>query len=206
MFNVQLFIDTSEKKKVLQYKNLGLISGCTTNPKIMSKQNVGDREAKLEQLSEIIDGPVSGEVTTNNKPGIVKEAEQINSIGENINVKIPANRPGFAALSELQDVSVNMTACMSPSQVFAAEKAGADYASLFMGRISDMGFDPAKAIEKSNRLADELDIIVGSIRKVQDIQDAFLAGADIVTTPPKFIDEMITHKKTDEAVEEFLES
>ena len=138
---------------------------------------------------------------------MVKQAKEISKIGENVNVKIPANKPGFKALSELEDVKVNMTACMSPGQVLLADKAGAEYASLFMGRISDMGHDPTEVISKSFELtSDSTKIIVGSIRKVHDIQEAFLAGADIVTTPPKFIDQMIENKKTDEAVNEFLNS
>jgi transaldolase len=202
---MRLFIDTSSHEDVTEYQDLGIIDGCTTNPKIMSDQNINDWEARLKKLSKIVDGPVSGEVTTNNTEEIIEQARQISSIGENVNVKIPANKPGFRALSQLDDLSINMTACMSTSQVVLAEKAGADYVSIFMGRISDMGFNPEKTIENSNNLVEDTAIIVGSIRKVQDIQRAFLSGADIVTTPPRFLDEMINHEKTDEAVKEFLD-
>ncbi len=202
---MRLFIDTSSREHVTEYQDLGIIDGCTTNPKIMSEQNVNDWEARLRKLSKIVDGPVSGEVTTNNTEEIIKQARHISSIGDNVNVKIPANKPGFRALSQLDDLSINLTACMSTSQVVLAEKAGADYASIFMGRISDMGFNPEKTIENSNNLVEDTEIIVGSIRKVQDIQRAFLSGADIVTTPPRFLDEMIDHEKTDEAVREFLD-
>jgi transaldolase len=202
---MRLFIDTSSREHITEYQDLGIIDGCTTNPKIMSEQNVNDWDARLRKLSRIVDGPVSGEVTTNDTEEIIEQARRISSIGDNVNVKIPANKPGFRALSRLDDISINMTACMSTSQVILAEKAGADYASIFMGRISDMGSDPEKTIENSNNLVEDIDIIVGSIRKVQDIQRAFLSGADIVTTPPRFLDEMINHKKTDEAVKEFLE-
>lgn len=202
---MRLFIDTSNHEYVTEYQDLGIIDGCTTNPKIMSDQNVNDWEARLRKLSKIVDGPVSGEVTTNNTEEIIEQARHISSIGDNLNVKIPANKPGFRALSQLDDLSINMTACMSTSQVVLAEKAGADYASIFMGRISDMGFNPEKTIENSNNLVEDTDIIVGSIRKVQDIQRAFLSGADIVTTPPRFLNEMINHEKTDEAVKEFLD-
>lgn len=204
---MKLFIDTSDKKKIEKYQNQGLIEGCTTNPKIMAEDGVSDWENQLKEISKLTDGPVSGEVTSNHKDEIIKQARKISKIGENVNVKIPANKPGFKALSELDDVKVNMTACMSPSQVFLAEKAGAEYASLFMGRISDMGHEPSEVISKSSELTTKsTKIIVGSIRKVHDIQEAFLAGADIVTTPPEFINQMIENKKTDEAVREFLES
>lgn len=204
---MKIFIDTSKKKKIIEYQEMGFVDGCTTNPKIMAKEGVKDWKKKLQELSEIVEGPVSGEVTTNNHREMVKQAKEISKIGENVNVKIPANKPGFKALSELEDVKVNMTACMSPGQVLLADKAGAEYASLFMGRISDMGHDPTEVISKSFELtSDSTKIIVGSIRKVHDIQEAFLAGADIVTTPPKFIDQMIENKKTDEAVNEFLNS
>lgn len=204
---MKIFIDTSKKEEITEYQEMGFVSGCTTNPKIMAKDGVEDWKKKLRELSKIVEGPVSGEVTTNDHKEMVEQAREISKIGENVNVKIPANKPGFKALSELEDVKVNMTACMSPGQVFLAEKAGAEYASLFMGRISDMGHDPAEVISKSSEMTTEsTKIIVGSIRKVHDIQEAFLAGADIVTTPPKFIDQMIENKKTDEAVNEFLNS
>ena len=203
---MKLFIDSSDEKKIEQYQNLGIIDGCTTNPKIMANEGVEDWRGKLKELSKMVDGPISGEVTTNNKDEIVQQAREINSIGENVNVKIPANKPGFEALSELEEVSVNMTACISVNQVLLAEKAGADYASIFMGRISDMGSDPIQVIEESSELVEDTEIIIGSVRKVHDIQEAFLAGADIVTGPPEFIEEMIEHRKTDEIVEEFMEA
>lgn len=203
---MKLFIDTSKVEEISKYQDLGIVEGCTTNPKIMVEEDVEDWRTKLEQLSEIVEGSLSAEVTTNNAEEMVKQARELNLIGKNVNIKIPANRPGFKALSKLEDVDVNMTACMSPSQVLLAEKAGAEYASIFMGRISDMGNDPLEVIEKSSAMVESTDIIVGSIRKVYDIQEAFLAGADIVTTPPRFIGQMIEHKKTEEAVNEFLES
>ena len=203
---MKLFIDTSDVEKVKEYQKLGVIVGCTTNPKIMADEGIEDWRAKLKELSQIVEGPVSGEVTTNDEDEMVNQAREISSIGENVNVKIPANRPGFKAVSRLEDLEVNMTACMSPSQVYLAEKAGAEYASIFMGRVSDMGYDPGNVIENASEMTESTEIIVGSIRKVQDIQEAFLSGADIVTTPSKFIDQMIEHRKTDEAVREFLES
>ena len=203
---MKLFIDTSDVEKIEEYQDLGFIEGCTTNPKIMADEAVNDWESKLEELSQLVEGPVSGEVTTNDEDEMVKQARKISSIGENVNVKIPANKPGFRAVSRLEEVKINMTACMSPNQVFLAEKAGAEYASIFMGRVSDMGYNPSKVIEESSELCNDTKLIVGSIRKVYDIQNAFLSGADIVTTPPEFIDKMVEHQKTDEAVKEFLNS
>ena len=202
---MKLFIDTSDERKIRKYQELGFIDGCTTNPKIMADEGVSDWKNKLKDLSSLVNGPVSGEVTSNDKEEIVRQAREISNIGENVNVKIPANKPGFRAASELNNVEINMTACMSPGQVFLANKAGVRYASLFMGRISDLGYDPAEVISKSSQLTDDsTSIIVGSIRKVHDVQEAFLAGADIVTVPPEFVDEMIENKKTDEIIEEFL--
>lgn len=203
---MKLFIDTSEVEKVEEYHRMGFVEGCTTNPKIMAKDGVKDWESRLEELSEIMEGPVSGEVTTNDEDEMVEQARKISEIGENVNVKIPANRPGFRAVSRLEDIQINMTACMSPGQVFLAEKAGAEYASIFMGRVSDMGYDPCTVIQEASELCEDTKIIVGSIRKVHDIQEAFLSGADIVTARPEFIDEIIENRKTDEMVREFIES
>lgn len=204
---MKLFIDTSKKNKIREYQELGIIQGCTTNPKIIAQDGVKQWKNRLEEISKIVEGPISAEVTTNQPQEMIKQARELSKISENINVKIPANKQGFKAASELENVEINMTACMSPNQVFLAEKVGADYASIFMGRISDMGYDPSKVIEKSQKISsDSTEIIIGSIRKVYDIQEAFLSGADIVTTPPKYLDEMIEHQKTKESVDEFLES
>jgi transaldolase len=89
-----------------------------------------------------------------------------------------------------------------------AAAAGANYVSLFYGRIRDIGYDAASVVREVRATFREraaaCEIIVGSIRHIADISESFQAGADIVTVPPKFFRSMVSHPKTDEAVRQFV--
>jgi transaldolase len=97
---------------------------------------------------------------------------------------------------------------MSYNQAIMAANAGADFVSIFWGRIRDVGYDAATVVRSVRQTFVEWKapskIIVGSIRQMIDINEAFQAGADIVTIPPKFLPQMCTHPKTDEAVRQFV--
>ena len=103
---------------------------------------------------------------------------------------------------------MNCTCCMSFTQALLAAQAGSDFVSLFYGRIRDHGTDPTEVVRQVRTALAEngvgSEIIVGSIRQVEDITEAFAAGAHIVTVPPQFFREMAWHEKTDEVVKQFL--
>ncbi len=206
----KIFIDTSDLEKIEETQNLGIIDGCTTNPKILAKEGVEDFEEEMKKVLELVEGPVSIEVTSNDTEEMIRQALEFDSWGNNVAVKLPMNKNGLEATRKVSDkgVDVNLTACMAPDQVLLAAKAGARYASIFMGRVGDMGYDAEKVIEDSVELIEdyETEIIIGSIRKTYDIQRAFLAGADIVTVPPQYFDKLIHNPRTESSIEEFLES
>ncbi len=206
----KIFIDTSDLEKIEETQNLGIIDGCTTNPKILAKEGVEDFEEEMRKVLELVEGPISIEVTSNDTEEMIRQALEFDSWGDNVVVKLPMNKNGLEATRKVSDkgVDVNLTACMAPDQVLLAAKAGARYASIFMGRVGDMGYDAEKVIEDSVELIEdyETEIIIGSIRKTYDIQRAFLAGADIVTVPPQYFDKLIHNPRTESSIEEFLES
>jgi transaldolase len=123
---------------------------------------------------------------------------------------VPIGWDELAVIRELKvrGIRVNCTCCMSFNQAIMAAAAGADFVSLFFGRIRDIGYDARAVVESVHRVFKEraipAEIIVGSIRHICDINEAFMAGADIVTVPPQFFRQMVSHPKTDEAVNQFL--
>lgn len=205
----KIFIDTGSLEEIEKAKEYGIIDGCTTNPKILSKEENLSFEERMKDILEIVDGPVSIEVTSNDLGKMVQQAEKFDSWGENVVIKLPMTENGLKAtkIASEKDIDVNVTACMSPDQVLLAAKAGARFASIFMGRVGDMGYDAEKVIEDASELIEgyETEIIIGSVRKAYDVQRALLAGADIVTVPPEYIGKLLHNPRTESSIDEFLE-
>src|SRR5260370_34021881 len=130
---------------------------------------------------------------------------------EGLNVRVPIGWDELALIRELKTrgIRVNCTCCMSFNQAIMASAAGADFVSLFYGRIRDIGYDARSVVESVHRVFKERsvssEIIVGSFRHVCDINDAFMAGADIVTVPPQFFREMVVPPHTGDAVTHVLQ-
>lgn len=203
-----IFIDTGDVDAIRQAQGLGVIDGCTTNPKILSSID-RDFEELMREILDLVDGPVSIEVTSNEEEEMVEQARRFDSWGDNAVVKLPMNVPGLRATNTVgaAGVDVNVTACMAPNQALLAAKAGARYASIFMGRVGDMGYDAETVIRDAVQLLDPFDteLIVGSIRKAYDVNRAFLAGADVVTVPPGFLENLVDNPRTESSIDEFLE-
>lgn len=206
----RLFIDTSDIKEIKKAQRKGIVDGCTTNPKILANEGVEDFEKQMKKVLDLVDGPVSIEVTSNDLGEMVDQSLKFDSWGENAVVKLPMTENGLRATNIVsrEGVDVNLTACMSPDQVFLASKAGARYASIFMGRVGDMGYDAERVIENAAELIEEEDteIIIGSVRKAYDVQRALLAGADIVTVPPQYFEKLVHNPRTESSIDEFLDS
>ncbi len=210
---MELFIDTANVEEIREAISWGCISGATTNPMIMSKEKQDggyNFHDKIMEIVEIVKNPVSVEVTREDVNGMVEEAITYASWHPHIVIKIPMGTAGLKAVNVLEnyeDVRTNVTAIMAANQAILAALSGATYASIFYGRVSDMGYDPSEVIEQTASLYKDKNvktkIIVGSIRNMLDINKAFLAGADIVTVPFKFLKAMASNLKTDETVKEF---
>jgi len=208
---MELFIDTANVEEIAEAILWGCVSGATTNPMIMSKEKSGyNFHDKIMKIVDLVKNPVSVEVTEESVEGMVKEAKIYASWHPYIAIKIPMGIEGLKAVSILEkeeNVRTNVTAIMATNQALLAALSGATYASIFYGRVSDMGYDPTEVISQTAKLyrAGNLKtkIIVGSIRNMLDINKAFLAGADIVTVPFKFLKAMTQNLKTEETVKEF---
>ena len=206
---MKFFIDTANIDQIREAEAMGILDGVTTNPSLIAKEN-GDFKEILKEITKIVDGPISGEVVALDYDGMMKEAEELASIHENIVVKIPLIKEGIKAVKSLTSMGIktNVTLCFSPAQAILAAKAGATYISPFVGRLDDIshvGMDLVEQIAQIYANYDyETEIIVASIRNPLHIIEAGLIGADIVTVPFNVIEQLFKHPLTDIGIEKFL--
>jgi len=185
------------------------VDGVTTNPSLVAKEG---REFKglLKEICDLVDGPVSAEVVSLEKEGMVREARDLAGMAENIVVKIPLVEEGLKAVKVLaqEGIKTNVTLCFSPTQALMAAKAGAAYISPFVGRLDDISHRGMELAEQIITIYDnygfETEVIVASVRNAIHVVEAALMGADIATIPFKVISQLIKHPLTDIGLEKFL--
>lgn len=213
---MEIFLDTSNPEEIRYWLQQGVLDGVTTNPSILLKDGGHDLEASAKSLARLIHPrPLSVEVVTNLPEEMVQQGKRFAGWAENIVVKIPIvteeGKPCLGVVRELRNagIRVNVTACLSFGQVALAAKAGATYASIFAGRVSDEGHDAARLIRESAAWLAQWNystrIIVGSIREVVNVQDAAIAGAHIITVPPQFLAKWVDHYYSRATVRQFNE-
>ena len=205
---MKFFLDTANIDEIKRINDLGLCDGVTTNPSIIKKEGK-DFETVVKEIAGIVDGPVSAEVTSYTYDEMVEEARKLAAWKENIVVKIPMTEDGLKAINTLskEGIKTNCTLIFSVSQGIMAMKAGATYISPFMGRIDDMGESGKKLIENLRRIIDiygyESEIIAASIRHINHLEQAALAGSHIATIPGSIFEKLWTHPLTTAGIESF---
>jgi transaldolase len=206
---MKFFIDTANVDEIKKAAELGVLDGVTTNPSLLSKEEGNFRDI-LKRICEIVDGPISAEVTALDTAGMVKEALELSKIHKNIAVKVPCIREGFIATKQLSEkgIMVNMTLCFSPLQALLAAKAGATFISPFVGRLDDVSHVGMDLIEQILQIYDNYDfsteVLVASVRNPLHVVEAALMGADVITMPFKVIEQMAKHPLTDVGLKKFL--
>lgn len=206
---MRLFIDSASIKDVKDAVRWGVVAGATTNPKILSSEGTSfDLRERVLEIADLVQGPLSVEVVSETPDQMLEEARTYASWHPSIVIKVPMGIENMAVVSELERAGIptNVTALMSVNQAVIAALAGATYASIFFGRICDLGSDPADVIRESAELlhpTTRTQIIVGSIRGLMDVNRSFLAGADIVTVPCAMLRQMAHHPRTVETIQEF---
>jgi len=211
---VEIFLDTASVKEIKEILPWGIISGVTTNQKIfLAEKGVSFRDRVFEILS-LVDGPLNVELTktAGSDEDLFEEAREYSSWNpKNIVIKVPmfGDGRGLRIVNRLkrENIKTNMTCLMSTNQVLLAAKVGATYASIFFNRVKDSGGDSVRVIQESKRIIEEggfaTRIIVGSIRKPEDVNEAAVAGAHIITIPHKILVQMPFHQKTEDTIREF---
>lgn len=206
---MKFFVDTADVDEIRELADTGLLDGVTTNPSLIMKSGRDIMEVTKE-ICELVDGPVSAEVTATDFDGMMKEAAVLAKIADNICIKLPLTMDGLKACKALTSKGhqTNVTLCFSANQALLAAKAGATYISPFIGRLDDMAIDGMELIEDIRTIYDnygfETQILAASIRTVNHVKDAALAGADVSTIPPSTLKALVKHPLTDKGLEAFL--
>jgi transaldolase len=208
---MQIFLDTANIDQIKQAAKLGIISGVTTNPSLLSKEGTADYEAVTKKICSIISGPVSVEVLSEEADAMIKEARVKAAWAPNVNITIPITAEGLRATSVLskENIEVNMTLCFSANQALLGALAGATYVSIFIGRLDDAGHDGMQVVEDtitilSNYPELETQVIAASIRNPMHCTYAAMAGVDVATVPYGILMQMIQHPMTDVGIKRFL--
>ena len=206
---MKFFIDTANIEEIKKAYALGMVDGVTTNPSLIAKENRPFEEL-LQEICELVDGPVNGEVISLDAEGMVEEGRKLAAFHKNIVVKIPMTTEGLKAVKILsgEKIKTNVTLIFSSTQALMAAKAGASYVSPFVGRLDDIaqvGMDLVSEIMNIyGNYGYETEVIVASIRNPIHVVEAALMGADIATIPFKVIDQLAKHPLTDIGMEKFL--
>jgi len=206
---MKFFVDTADVKEIRELNDLGLLDGVTTNPSLILKSGRNIKEVTKE-ICDIVDGPVSAEVTAVEYSQMMNEAAVLAKIADNICIKVPLTWDGLKACKALtgDGHKVNVTLCFSANQALLAAKAGATFISPFIGRIDDMGIDGMELIAEIRTIYDNYDfkteILAASIRTVNHVKEAALIGADVATVPPATLKALVKHPLTDKGLEQFL--
>jgi transaldolase len=206
---MKFFIDTASVSEIREAAALGLLDGVTTNPSLLSKEK-GDPREILREITKIVDGPVSAEVTALDHDGMIAQALELRKLAENIVVKVPMTLEGLRALRTLsgQGIPTNCTLIFNATQALMAAKAGASFASPFVGRLDDISTDGMQLIEQICTIYRNYDydtqVLVASVRHPIHVVQAALMGADVVTMPAKVIQQLAAHPLTDIGLERFL--
>lgn len=206
---MKFFIDTGMVEEIEKASKWGIIDGVTTNPSLIAKTGRTQADV-IKEICTLIDGPISAEVISTNKEGMLKEAEEIAKWHDNIVIKLPLTEDGIAACKVLstQGVKTNVTLCFSPNQALLAAKAGATYISPFIGRLDDIGHDGMALIEEMRSIYDNYgyttEILAASIRHATHVREAALVGADVVTVPYNVLQSLYKHPLTEKGLDAFL--
>jgi len=206
---VKFFVDTAEIEAIRDLAATGLLDGVTTNPSLIAKSGRDFKEVTAE-ICAIVDGPVSAEVVALDHATMMKEAEVLRKIADNVCIKVPLTIDGLKTCKALtsEGTMVNVTLCFSANQALLAAKAGATFISPFVGRHDDNGFDGMDLIEDIRLIYDnyafETEILVASVRHTTHVLQAAKIGADVMTAPPKVIQDLFKHVLTDKGIEGFM--
>jgi len=207
---MKFFIDTANLEAIREVKAMGMCDGVTTNPSLMAKEGRTDTDALLQEICEVVQGPVSGEVTALDAAGMIEEGKRLAKLSEHIVVKVPTTYEGLKAIAALsaEGIPVNATLVFSTSQALLVAKAGAAYVSPFVGRLDDISEDGMQLIsdivEVYQNYEYDTEIIVASIRHPLHVVDSALLGADIATIPPQVIPKLVAHPLTDKGLAAFM--
>jgi transaldolase len=206
---MKFFIDTANVQEIRDAAALGILDGCTTNPSLVAKEG-RDFSSVLREIASMVNGPISAEVTAQDRDGMLKQGREYAKIHPNIVIKVPLTKEGLQACKVLRSegTGVNVTLCFSPTQALLAAKCDATFISPFVGRLDDISYDGMELIRQIRAIYDnygfETQILAASIRHPVHVLESALAGADVGTMPFKVMMQLYEHPLTENGLKKFL--
>ena len=207
---MKLFIDTANVDHIKEIASWGVLAGATTNPSLIAKEGRDFKEV-IDEICEIVDGPISAEAVSPDAESMMKEARKFSSWHPNVTIKLPMTDEGLKATAQCaqEGIKTNVTLIFSPSQALLAAKAGATFVSPFVGRLDDISHTGMELVQTIVAMYDnygiETEVIVASVRNPLHVIDAALAGGHIATIPYKVFHQMLAHPLTDIGIQKFLD-
>ena len=206
---MKFFIDTANIQEIRDAARLGILDGVTTNPSLVAKEG-RKFEDVIREICDIVDGPISAEVTALDYDGMLAQARPLAKIHKNVTIKVPLTPEGLRACRAIraEGTTVNVTLCFSPGQALLAAKCGATFISPFVGRLDDISTDGMELIRQIRAIYDNYgfttQILAASIRHPMHVVDSALAGADVGTMPYKVMLQLYEHPLTEIGLKKFL--
>lgn len=206
---MKLFADTASLDEIRKAHDWGILDGVTTNPSLIAKEGE-DHKTRILEICKIVDGPVSAETVEPEAEAMIEEARMIAAWHPNVYVKIPMTREGMKALHVLsaEGIKTNVTLVFSLNQALIAAKNGANFVSVFLGRVDDIGGSGMETVRQCVDVFQiygfESEVLAASIRSPLHVTEAAEAGAGISTVPFKILNQMFDHPLTDIGIEKFL--
>ena len=213
---MRLFIDTGSVSEVQEIAPWGVLSGATTNPTLLAGAapeagGDGDPGDAIRRICELIGGPVSAEVVSDDPREMVRQGRALRTLHEDVVVKVPFGAAGLQATRELtaDGHPVNMTLVFSPTQALLSAEAGASYVSCFMGRLDDISVDSSQVV---GEIVDALrpagvtsQVLAASIRHPIHAVQAAQLGCEVATVPAKVLRAMLEHPLTASGIKRFAD-
>lgn len=206
---MRIFLDSANIDEVKEINEMGFLAGVTTNPSLVAKEKRDYRQV-IQEICQVVDGPISAEVISLEYEQMVREAEELAAIHPNVVIKIPLTEAGLKAISSLKKkgIPTNATLIFSANQALLAARAGAAYVSPFLGRVDDYGNDGLSLLSEILTIFDQYmlqtEVIAASIRHPMHVVQAALMGSHIATIPYQVIKQMVKHPLTDAGIEKFM--
>ncbi|MFT6072023.1 MAG: transaldolase [Alphaproteobacteria bacterium] len=207
---MRFFLDTADLEQIKVLNQTGMVDGITTNPTLIAKSGTNFL-TRIAEISDIIVGPVSAEVTASDYDTMLKQAYKLADIAENVVIKLPLTQDGLRACAALtlDDIETNVTLCFSANQALLAAKSGATYISPFLGRLDDIGQNGIDLVKQIRMIYDNYNfptqILAASIRSDDHILQSALAGADVATIPCALFNQLYQHDLTNKGLQIFSE-
>ena len=211
MILLKIYLDTANLGEIREAARWGILSGVTTNPSLLAKEEGADFQDTIRTIAELVDGPISAEAVSEDADGMVREGREFAAWHPNVIVKVPCTADGLEAVSRLkaEGIRCNVTLIFNANQALMSALAGAFVVSPFIGRLDDISQDGMDLIREIAAIFEQdpgidTQILAASIRHPRHVIESALAGAHIATCPFKVLKQGLTHPLTEKGIERFL--